>query len=138
MKMTPYIISAFAGAVVAIVLALLLVGLAVRHSDTVSLNFGKAVPLYKDILLIETKVQPAGIYVRYRNTGTKTCTGVTFKIKVYKDGALEDEFEEAHYEVVVPGNETEGIVKLRKAGTLESVPLEGRVAKVEFRYGFLE
>ncbi len=136
--MTPYIISAFAGAVVAIVLALLVIAFTVRRSDTVSLNFGKPAPLYKDIVLVESKVIPAGVYVRYRNGGNAICRGACFKIKIYNGGVLEDEFEEAHYEDVAPDAETEGIVKLHKPGTLETIPMEGREARVEFRYGFLQ
>ncbi|EDY16735.1 hypothetical protein CfE428DRAFT_5698 [Chthoniobacter flavus Ellin428] len=69
--------------------------------------------LSKDVEVLEHASRPQGLYVRFKNTGSKPIEMAHFRVRSYKDGKLWAEFEETIYSETSPGMEQEGILKLR-------------------------
>jgi hypothetical protein len=93
---------------------------------------------YTNVVLLASRVQPAGVYVRYRNTGTNTITAANFKFKYYEKGQLVEESGESYLETVPPGQTTEGIITPERWRGHESspIPLKGRTVKVICTSGY--
>jgi hypothetical protein len=87
---------------------------------------------YTNVVLVVSRVQPAGVYVRYRNSGTNTITAANFKFKYYEKGQLVEESDESYLETVPPGQTTEGIITPERYRGQEftPIPLKGRTVKV--------
>ena len=87
---------------------------------------------YEEIELLEHGLAPQGIYVRFRNRGTKPIEMACFKVRGFKNGKLWAEFEESAYAVTLPGEEQEAIVKLRDFGASpQPIDLSDCTVKVE-------
>ncbi len=60
--------------------------------------------------LLDHELRPRGLYVRYQNDSNTPFVEMGFKIRVFENGELEDEFSEHHEEMVLPGEIAEGIL----------------------------
>jgi hypothetical protein len=69
--------------------------------------------IYKDMEVLEHASRPQGLYVRFKNTGSKPTETTLFRVRGYKDGKLWAEFEETIYSETKPGEEQEAILTLR-------------------------
>lgn len=89
---------------------------------------------YTNVVLQASKVvEPAGVYVQYRNTGTNTIVAANFKLKYYEKGQLVEESGESYWEEVRGGAGTEGIIipqRLSRDNQLIPIPLKGRAVKI--------
>jgi hypothetical protein len=103
----------FAGAAVALAAAVLLLRRTLGTSDFLTVSRGPGPEYYQDVAVLEHARRPQGLYVRFKNTGRKAIEMAHFKVRAYKDGKLWAEFEEGHYSETKPGEEQEGILKLR-------------------------
>jgi hypothetical protein len=96
---------------------------------------------YKDVVLLASRVLPSVVYVRFRNTGTRTITGASFVFKYYEAGQLVEESSEAYFETVARGQTTEGIITPERIGgpdELTPIPLTGRTVRVVCTGGYTE
>ena len=69
--------------------------------------------MYKDVEVLEHASRPQGLYIRFRNTGSKPTEMALFRVRGYKEGRLWAELEETVYAETSPGAEQEAILKLR-------------------------
>lgn len=105
--------------------------------EMIMISKGSGPEFYKEVELLEHGFVPQGIYVRYRNHGAKPIEMASFKVCGFKDGKLWAEFEEATYAETQPGQEQEGILKLRDYHDATKVfDLTNCTVKVEFRYAY--
>ena len=68
--------------------------------------------IYKDMEVLEHASRPQGLYVRFKNTGSKSTEMTQFRVRGYKDVRLWAEFDETIYSETKPGEEQEGILTL--------------------------
>ena len=95
---------------------------------------------YTNIVLVGSRVLPAGVYVRFRNTGTNTIATVNFRFKYYEKAQLVEESDETYNEALPPGETTEGIItpECYRNGELTPILLQGRTVKVICTGGYTE
>jgi hypothetical protein len=93
------------------VIAVILLGKANGHF---SIGFSRSPgpEFYKDVEILEHAPRPQGVYVRFRNHGSKPIEMANFKVRGYKGDKLWAEFEEGAYSETQPGQEQEAILKL--------------------------
>ncbi len=128
----------FLGGAIAFLGALAIVLRQLKGSDSVTFSRGRGPEFYKDVEILEHAPRPQGLYVRFRNCGTKPIEMANFKVRGYKEGKLWAEFEEGAYVVTQPGKEQETILKLhdyRDCG--KTFDLSGCRVEIEFLYGYV-
>ena len=127
----------FIGGILAIVIGAFLFYRSIPESGFVKFTRSNTMPkLYKDIKILEYAKRPQGVYIRYKNTGDQSVEMVSFKIRGYKDGKLWGDIEEAIYEETEPGEEQEGILKLKDYAGEKSLQLEGLTFEIEMKYAY--
>ena len=114
MRMLIPILCGFFGGIIAVVIGVFCLYRSVPESGYLQMSrHHKRPEMYKDIEVLEHAPRPQGLYVRFKNTGTKPTEMANFKVRGYKGGKLWAEFEETVYSDTKPGEEQEGILKLR-------------------------
>jgi hypothetical protein len=104
----------FLGGLVAVAIGAFFFFRAVPSSGYLQISRGEGGPeIYKDMEVLEHASRPQGIYVRFKNTGSKPTEMTLFRVRGYKDGKLWAEFEETIYSETKPGAEQEAILTLR-------------------------
>jgi hypothetical protein len=99
----------FFGCLVAVAVGLFFFYRTLPSSGYLQISRGDGGPeIYKDVEVLEHATRPQGLYVRFKNTGSKPTEMTQFRVRGYKDGKLWAEFEETK-----PGEEQEGILTLR-------------------------
>ena len=129
----------FAGGVIAVGAAIFYFYRLLPSSGYVQITRGDRGPeLYKDVEVLEYAPRPQGLYVRFKNTGSKPIEMASFRVRGYKDGKLWAELEDAIYSETPPGTEQEGILKLRdyRDGT-KTFDLSDCRIEVTVRYGYV-
>jgi len=127
-----------AGGVIAVVGAAVLFMRQLKGSDSVTFSRGPGPEFYKDVDILEHAPRPQGLYVRFRNRGTKPIEMAHFKVRGYKDGKLWAEFEEGTYSETRPGQEQEAILQLHDyRDRSKFFDLSDCRVEVTFLYGYV-
>ena len=93
---------------------------------------------YNDVEVLDYSIRPQGVYIRFRNTGTKTLDGAEFSVRGYKKNQLWFEHEEDVVCVVKPGQEKEVIVKIKDSHSkAKSIDLANCRVEVRFLRGYV-
>jgi hypothetical protein len=130
----------FFGAVVALAVAAICFYRTLPRSGYVQISRDSQGPeISRDIELLEHGTRPQGLYVRFKNNGSKPIEMAHFKIRGYKDGKLWAEFEEGVYSQTEPGQEQEGILPLRDyRDACKTFDLSDCRIEVTVLYGYVE
>jgi hypothetical protein len=119
------------------VIAVILLGKANGHFS-IGFSRGPGPEFYKDVEILEHTARPQGVYVRFRNCGSKPIDMANFKVRGYKDDKLWAEFEEGAYSETQPGTEQETILKLQDyRNSNKIVDLSDCRVEVKFLYGYV-
>jgi hypothetical protein len=128
----------FAGGALAIMGAVALFMRQLKGSDSVTFSRGPGPELYRDVELLEHAPRPQGLYIRYRNRGTKPIEMAHFKVRGYREGKLWAEFEEGTYAETAPGQEQEAILRLHDyRDHSKTFDLSDCRVEVCFQYGYV-
>ena len=128
----------FVGGVIAVLGAVALFMRQLKGSDSVTFSRGPGPELYRDVELIEHAPRPQGLYVRYRNRGTKPIEMAHFKVRGYKEGKLWAEFEKGAYAETHPGQEQETILQLHDYRDPSKIfDLSDCQVEISFLYGYV-
>lgn len=104
----------FFGGLVAVAAGLFFFYRTLPSSGYLQISRGDGGPeIYKDVEVLEHASRPQGLYVRFKNTGSKPTEMTQFRVRGYTDGKLWAEFEETIYSEIKPGEEQEAILTLR-------------------------
>ena len=123
----------FVGGVVAVIL----LGRANGHFS-VGFSRGPGPEFYKDVEILEHAPRPQGVYVRFRNCGSKPIEMANFKVRGYKGDKLWAEFEEGACSETQPGQEHEAILKfLDYRNPTKTLDLSDCQVDVKFLYGYV-
>jgi hypothetical protein len=128
----------FLGGVIAFGVALVLFYRRVLgRGDCVTISRGPGPEIYKDLDVLEHDPRPQGLYVRFRNRGVKPIEMAHFKIRAYKASKLWAEFQESLYVETQPGQEGEGVLKLKDYRSGPEIDLTDCSLTVEFLFGYV-
>jgi hypothetical protein len=128
----------FLGGVVAVLGAVAIFMRQLKGSDSVTFSRGSKTEFYTDVEVLEHALRPQGVYVRFRNSGSKPIEMAHFKVRGFKDGKLWAEFEEGAYSETQPGQEQEAILKLRDYRDPNNIfDLSDCRVEVKFLYGYV-
>jgi hypothetical protein len=117
------------------VIAVILLGRANGHF---SVGFSRGPEFYKDVEILEHAPRPQGVYVRFRNLGSKPIEMANFKVRGWKGDKLWAEFEEGAYSETQPGQEQEAILKLQDHRNPTKIfDLSDCRVDVKFLYGYV-
>jgi hypothetical protein len=119
------------------VIAVILLGKANGHFS-IGFSRGPGPEFYKDVEILEHAARPQGVYVRFRNHGSKPIEMANFKVRGYKGEKLWAELEEAAYSETQPGQEQEAILKLLDyRSPTKTFDLSDCRLDVRFLYGYV-
>jgi hypothetical protein len=128
----------FVGGIIGLAVGAFILYRQVPHAGFLQITRGPGPEIYRDVEVLEHAPRPQGVYVHFRNTGTKPIEMANFKIRGYQDGKLWGEFEEAVYAEIRPGDEHEAILPLCEHldGLLTFNPPDYSTIKVAFLYAY--
>jgi hypothetical protein len=127
-----------AGGIIAALSALAFFMRKVKGSDCLMISRSPGQEIYKEVEILEHAPRPQGLYVRYRNCGTKPIEMAEFKVRGFKENLLWAEFEEGAYAETQPGQQQEAILKLHdNRDPCKTVDLVDCRVEVTFLYGFV-
>jgi hypothetical protein len=129
----------FVGGALAILIGVYLFTRKLGKNDTIMISKEPCTETYKDVDILEHSPRPQGLYVRFRNRGSKPIEMAHFNVRGYRDGKLWAECEEGIYAEVQPGAEQEGILKLQdyRGGASKTVDLADCMVEVKFLFGYV-
>jgi hypothetical protein len=127
-----------AGIITTLVVIALLFMWKLKGSDSITLSRGPGPEFYKQVEITEYATRPQGLYIRFRNRGTKAIEMAHFKVRGYKDDKLWAEFEEGAYCETQPGQEQEAILQLQDyRDRSKKFDLSDCRLEVQFLYGYV-
>ena len=110
-----------------------------RRSDAITITRGRRHEFSKKLEVLENAARPQGLYVRFRNAGTKPIESAHFRVRGYKEQKLWVEIEESAYVETAPGQEQEAILKLVDfRGGSAPIDLSGCRVAVTPLYGLVQ